>query len=188
MDYKKKITNYLAEEIDVIKSIDVNVINEIIKEIKKSQEQGNHIYICGNGGSAATASHFCCDFNKGVSGESDTNTNFISLSDNIPTMTAIANDLSYDEIFSYQLRNRIKPGDLLVVISGSGNSKNIVRAMETAKENGNKIIGLCGYNGGKVKEMSDICLHVNVDNMQIVEDVHMVLDHCMMYTLVYSNK
>jgi len=188
MDYKKKIVNYLAEEIEVIRSIDVDVINEIIKEIKKSQERGSHIYICGNGGSAATASHFCCDFNKGVSGESDANTNFISLSDNIPTMTAIANDLSYDEIFSYQLRNRIKPGDLLVVISGSGNSKNIVRAMETAKENGNKIIGLCGYNGGKVKEMSDICLHVNVNNMQIVEDIHMIHDHCMMYTLTYSNK
>jgi len=188
MGYKKNIVNYLAEEIEVIKSLDVNSINEVIKEIEQSQERGSKIYICGNGGSAATASHFCCDFNKGVSGESNTNTNFICLSDNIPTMMAIANDLSYDEIFSYQLKNRLKPGDLLFAISGSGNSKNIVRAMEVAKAKGNKIIGMCGYNGGKVKEMSDVCFHVNINNMQIVEDIHMMLDHCMMYVMTYPKK
>ena len=185
MDYKNNIKKYIEEEIEIIKSLNVDVINQIMNEIKASQERGNTIYICGNGGSAATASHYCCDFNKGVSGECDKDTNFICLSDNIPTMTAIANDISYDEIFSYQLKNRIKPGDLLFVISGSGNSKNIVRAMEVAKEKGNKVIGLCGYNGGRVKEMSDICLHVNVNNMQIVEDLHMMLDHCMMYILAY---
>ena len=107
MDYKKNIQNYINEEIEIIKSLDVDVINTIMNEIKASQERGNAIYICGNGGSAATASHFCCDFNKGVSGECDKNTNFICLSDNIATMTAIANDLSYDEIFSYQLKNRL---------------------------------------------------------------------------------
>ena len=185
MDYKNKIADYLKSEIEVIKSLDVDAINSIMNAIKEAQERGNHIYICGNGGSAATASHFCCDFNKGVSGDSDKNTNFICLSDNTPTITAIANDMSYDDIFSYQLASRMKPGDLLFVISGSGNSKNIVKAMNVAKEKGNKIIGLCGYNGGKVKEMSDYCLHVNVNNMQIVEDLHMVLDHCMMYILAY---
>ncbi len=188
MNYKKEIGQYLNDEIEVVKSLDINVIDQIMNEIKASQERGGHIYICGNGGSAATASHYCCDFNKGVSGDSEKDTNFICLSDNTPTITAIANDISYDEVFSYQLRNRIKPDDLLFVISGSGNSKNIVRAMEAAKEKGNKIIGLCGYSGGKVKEMSDICLHVNVNNMQIVEDVHMMLDHCMMFILAYCNK
>ena len=187
MDYKNDINNYLNNEIEIIKTLDVNVINQIMNAITESQERGSTIYICGNGGSAATASHYCCDFNKGVSGESCKNTNFICLSDNIPTMTAIANDVSYDEVFSYQLRNRIKPGDLVFVISGSGNSKNIVRAMELAKEKGNTIIGLCGYSGGKVKEMSDICLHVDINNMQIVEDVHMILDHCMMYILAYGS-
>ena len=188
MDYRRNIENYLKEEMEVINSLDVDVINEIMDEITLSQERGNLVYICGNGGSAATASHFCCDFNKGVSGKTDKNTNFICLSDNIPTMTAIANDISYDEIFSYQLESRIKQGDLLIVISGSGNSKNIVRAMEVAKEKGNKIIGLCGYNGGKVKEMSDICFHVNINNMQIVEDIHMMLDHCMMFILTCLRK
>ena len=187
MDFKKNIKEYLRDEITIIESLEIEIINQIINEIKDSQSRGNNIYICGNGGSSATASHYCCDFNKGVSGNDDKNTNFICLSDNIPTITAIANDISYDEIFSYQLKNRLKKGDLVFVISGSGNSKNIVKAMEAAKEKGNKVIGLCGYNGGKVKEMSDLCLHVNIDNMQIVEDVHMILDHCMMFVLSYKN-
>lgn len=183
MDYSKGIGKYLSFEIDVIKSLDIGVINLIMNEIKASQERGSTIYICGNGGSHATASHYCCDFNKGVSGEKENNTNFICLSDNVSTITAIANDISYDEIFSYQLKNRLKQGDIVFVISGSGNSKNIVKAMEVAKEKGNKIIGLCGYDGGKVKELSDLCLHVNVNNMQITEDVHMILDHAMMFVL-----
>lgn len=183
MSYTKEIKNYLEKEVETIKSLDIEAIDLIMSEIKESQKRGNVIYICGNGGSAATASHFCCDFNKGVSGEEIKNTNFICLSDNIPTMMAIANDISYDEIFSYQLKNRLNPGDLVFVISGSGNSKNIINAMQVAKEKGNKIIGLCGYSGGKVKEMSDVCLHVDINNMQIVEDVHMILDHCMMYIL-----
>ena len=183
MNFKSNINDYIQTEIDVLKSLDSEVINEIMNEITSSQERGNTIYICGNGGSAATASHYCCDFNKGVSGNHKKNTNFICLSDNIPTITAIANDISYDEIFSYQLNNRLKPGDLVFVISGSGNSKNIVRAMQKAKEKGNKIIGLCGYDGGAVKKMSDICLHVKINNMQIVEDIHMLIDHCMMSIL-----
>ena len=187
MDYKNDIKRYLDLEIGIIKSLNIDVINLIMNEIKASQERGSTIYICGNGGSHATASHYCCDFNKGVSGEQEKNTNFICLSDNVPTILAIANDISYEEIFSYQFKNRLKPGDIVFVISGSGNSKNIIKAMEIAKEKGNRIIGLCGYDGGRVKELSDICLHVNINNMQITEDIHMLLDHCMMYILANFN-
>ena len=187
MSFKKNIDYYISKEISMLKLVDASVINQIMLEISYSQQRGNTIYICGNGGSAATASHFCCDFNKGVSGDQTNNTNFVCLSDNIPTITAIANDISYEDIFSYQLKNRLKPGDLLFVISGSGNSKNIVKAMEVAKEKGNKIIGLCGYDGGMVKKMSDICLHVMIDDMQIVEDIHMMIDHCMM-SVFYNSK
>lgn len=183
MNQKENIRRYLDEEIKVLKAISVDDLNFLMEEVEKAREKGATIYICGNGGSAATASHYCCDFNKGVSGYSDKNTNFVCLSDNIATITAIANDISYDEIFSYQLKSRMKKDDVLFVISGSGNSKNIVKAMEVAKEKGNKILGLCGYNGGKVKEMSDVCVHVNIDNMQIVEDVHMIVDHCLMFIL-----
>ena len=182
-DYTQDIKRYLELEKKTLESLDVNAINSIMNEIKASQERGSTVFICGNGGSHATASHYCCDFNKGVSGEQTKNTNFVCLGDNVPTIMAIANDLSYDEIFAYQLKNRLEPGDLLFVISGSGNSKNIVRAMEVAKSKGNRIIGLCGYRGGKVKEMADVCCHVNIDNMQITEDLHMVLDHCMMFIL-----
>ena len=188
MNYKQNIEDYINNEIEILKTLDTDVISEIMNKITETQEKGNTIYICGNGGSAATASHYCCDFNKGVSGEMKNNTNFICLSDNIPTITAIANDISYDEIFSYQLKKRMKQWDILFSISGSGNSKNIVYAMKVAKEKGNTIIGLCGYSGGKVKEMSDLCCHVNINNMQIVEDVHMMLDHCMMYILAYLVK
>lgn len=182
-NYFERIKKYLELEKQVIDSLDLNVINSIMNEIMLAKDRGSTIYICGNGGSHATASHYCCDFNKGVSGCDEKNTNFICLSDNTSTIMAIANDVSYDEIFSYQLKNRLKHGDLLFVISGSGNSKNIVRAMEIAKEKNNKIIGLCGYEGGKVKSMSDICLHVAIKNMQITEDIHMILDHCMMFIL-----
>ena len=101
------IKDYLKKEIRVIESLDVSMIDAIMNEIKASQERGSFVYICGNGGSAATASHYCCDFNKGVSGDSCKNTNFVCLSDNVPTMMAIANDFSYDEIFSYQLKDKI---------------------------------------------------------------------------------
>ena len=187
-NYLQGIKKYLSDEIEVFKEIDPNLIEQIMNAIEESRLMGSTIFICGNGGSSATASHFVCDFNKGVSGEEEKNTNVICLSDNIPTITAIANDISYDDIFSYQLKNRIRPGDLLIVISGSGNSKNIVKAMDVAKQKGNKIIGLCGYSGGKVKEMSDICFHVNINNMQIVEDLHMMLVHCMMYNFCNCEK
>lgn len=183
MNIEHAIKNYIKAEIDIIKSLDIEKIKNIILTLKKAHSFGHKIFICGNGGSAATASHYCCDFNKGVSGDCDVSTNFICLTDNIATITAIANDISYDDIFSYQLKNRLEEGDILFVISGSGNSKNIVKAMEIAKQKHNIIIGLCGYDGGKVKQMSDLCLHVNIDNMQIVEDIHMMLDHCMMYIL-----
>lgn len=186
MDYRNQIKSYLQTEMEVMKTLDVEVINEITNIIRDTQEKGHNIYICGNGGSAATASHYVCDFNKSVAMEYGKDTGFICLSDNTPILTAIANDISYDEVFSFQLEKQIKPGDILFVISGSGNSKNIVRAMEVAKAKGNKIVGLCGYDGGKVKQMSDVCLHVNINNMQVVEDLHMVLDHCMMYILTYG--
>ena len=185
-ELRNNIKQYIEDEKKVLDSLDISKIEECIQIINESKMNGHTIFICGNGGSAATASHFCCDFNKGVSGNDGLNTNFICLSDNIPTMTAIANDVSYDEIFSYQLEGRMKKGDLLFVISGSGNSRNIVRAMEIAKTKGNTIIGLCGYDGGMVKKMSDCCIHVDVNNMQIVEDVHMILDHCMMFIICNS--
>ena len=124
-EQKNLIKSYFDREIEIIKRLDIDAINESVNAIWSAYERGATIYIFGNGGSAATASHFVCDFNKGISENKDKKFNFVCLSDNVPTMMAMANDFSYDEVFRYQLRNRLKPIDLVIGISGSGNSKNV---------------------------------------------------------------
>ena len=183
MDYKAKLAAYLEEEIRVIKSLDMNAINDVMNVMENARISGHRIFICGNGGSAATASHFCCDFNKGVSEHQEQKYDLECLSDNVPTMMAVANDIGYEEIFRFPLKNKMKAGDVFIGISGSGNSQNVVNAMEYAKSIGGTTIAIVGYSGGKLKEIADHCIHVNVHNMQIAEDVHMILDHLMMYVL-----
>ena len=107
----------------------------------------------------------------------------VCLNDNIPTMLAIANDISYDDVFLFQLEGRLTADDLVIAISGSGNSKNIIKAVEYAKRVGAKVVGICGYDGGKLFSLSDFPMHVNVNDMQIVEDIHMAFDHMMMSVL-----
>ncbi len=186
MDYTDKIARYIEQEIEVMRSLDVTEINRAMNALETAREAGHTVYICGNGGSASTASHFTGDFNKGVSEFYEKKYNFVCLSDNISSMMAIANDISYEEIFRTPLVGRLRKGDILLAISGSGNSENVVRAARYAKEQGNTVIGLTGYSGGKVKELADISLHVPIDNMQIAEDLHLMYDHLMMYILAYD--
>ncbi len=183
MDYIGKLQQYLNEEIRIIQSLDLNLVNTVMNILEEARLSNKNIYICGNGGSAATASHFCCDFNKGISEKQEQKYRFKCLSDNVPVMTAIANDISYEEIFRFQLKNEMSPKDIFIGISGSGNSKNVINAMEYAKEIGGVTIAVVGYNGGKMKDIADYNIHVNIDNMQISEDVHIILNHMMMYVL-----
>ena len=183
MDYTKDIKDYLALEADLLGKLDVMQINAAINLLDETRIKRGNIYICGNGGSAATASHFQNDFNKGVSEHLDIPFRFCCLNDNVATIMAIANDISYDDIFSFQLRNKLDPNDLLVAISGSGNSKNIIKAAEYAKSKGIKIIGITGFNGGKLKEFADVLLHAPINSMQVTEDIHMIFDHLMMSML-----
>ncbi|WP_079914160.1 SIS domain-containing protein [Paenibacillus sp. 32352] len=180
MDYRADIQTYIEHEINTLRRLDINAINDAMNLIMKTYEAENTIYIFGNGGSSTTASHYQNDFNKGISEYVGKKFNFQCLNDNVATMMAIANDIGFEEVFRFQLRGRIKPGDLVMAISGSGNSKNIINAVEFAKERGNKVIGLTGYDGGKLKQLSDISLHVPIDSMQITEDIHLVLDHLIM--------
>lgn len=180
MDYRNDILRYFQKEMEVIKSLDIDEINKAMNEIMKAYENKKKIYIFGNGGSASTASHFVNDFNKGISEYVEKKFNFVCLNDNVSTLLAIANDLGYEHVFKFQLENRLEEGDIVMAISGSGNSKNVINAVEYAKKNGNLIIGLTGFDGGKLKEMSDVSLHVPVDSMQITEDVHMIFDHLIM--------
>lgn len=143
-------------------------------------EERHTIYIFGNGGSSATASHFQNDFNKGISEFIENKFRFQCLNDNVATVMAIANDIGFGEVFRFQLRNRLEQGDLVIAISGSGNSENVINAVEYAKQKGNKVIGLTGFTGGKLKELSDVSLHVDVMSMQVTEDVHMIFDHLIM--------
>lgn len=183
MDFTRDIAAYLEAEIKTLRSLDTEALNQALNLLVEAYENGNTVYVFGNGGSAATASHFQNDFNKGISEHTQKKFNFLCLNDNVATIMAVANDISYDEIFRFQLRGHLKPGDLILAISGSGNSKNVLNAVEYAKEQGNLVIGLTGYQGGKLKALSDVSLHVPMDNMQITEDIHLIFNHLMMWVL-----
>ena len=179
---KEMIREYLDREIEVIRRLNIDDINKAMGAIWDAYEREATIYIFGNGGSAATASHYVCDFNKGISEKREKKFNFVCLNDNTPMMMAISNDISYDEVFRFQLLNKLKPTDLVIGISGSGNSRNVINAIEYAKKIGTPVIGITGYHGGKLKEMADYHMDVMEDDMQISEDVHMIFDH-MMYNV-----
>lgn len=181
IDFRQQMTDYINDEIRVTKNLNLDDINEAINAIVDCRNRGGVVYTMGNGGSASTASHFVCDFSKGLSEEfGGEKFIFECLSDNVATMMAIANDFSYDDIFKYQLERRLTPKDLIIAISGSGNSVNILKAVEYAKEVGAKVIGITGYKGGKLKELADYSMHVDIEDMQIAEDVHMMFDHMLM--------
>ena len=180
---KERIISYFDKEKQTIDRLDYDQIAEAVKAISAAYEREATIYVFGNGGSAATASHFVCDFNKGISEGKRKKFHLICLNDNTPIITAIGNDISYDEIYRFQLRDCLKPDDLIIAISGSGNSKNVLRAVEYAHEIGTKVVGITGYSGGKLSEIADYHMHVPVDDMQITEDLHMSFDH-MMYRVL----
>ena len=181
LDFTKNIEVYFNLECATIQSLDITAINTAINAIIDARNRGAVIYTMGNGGSASTAGHMVCDFAKGASQAlGGKKFLFECLSDNIAIVTAIANDISYDDVFSFQLKGKLKPEDLIIAISGSGNSKNVIKAVEYAKKVGTKVIGITGYQGGKLKEMCDYSMHVPIDDMQIAEDIHMMFDHMMM--------
>ena len=167
-NYKSEIKEYIENEIAVLRTLDVETLNEVLNLLEQTLENEKMIYIMGNGGSAATASHFQNDFNKGVSEYTEKKFRFLCLNDNVPTVMAIANDIGYEEIFRFQLRGRLRPGDVVIGISGSGNSENVLNAVEYAKECGNTVVGITGYSGGKLRKIADYSLHVPVNSMQMV--------------------
>lgn len=183
MDYRKNIRDYINLEIEVLRKLDQDEINKAMVLLEKTRAYGNNVYVFGNGGSAATASHMENDFNKGVSEKLEKKYRFLCLNANMATIMAIANDNGYDRVFEQQLENKLNKDDVIVAISGSGNSENVIRAVEYAKKQGCKIIGMTGYSGGKLMQLSDISLHVPINNMQITEDIHIIFNHLMMYIL-----
>ncbi len=172
-DYKK---NYFQ----ATEEIETKTIDQLVDIMKEAYAENRTIFIIGNGGSASSATHFCNDLNIGTLwNKQSTKKRFrsISLTDNISVMTAWANDTDYVDIFEQQLRNLARPGDLLIAISGSGNSPNIIKAAEYANENGIDTVGISGYDGGKLKGISQFSLHVPLNDMGMVEAVHSMILH-----------
>lgn len=153
-------------------------IDAIVNAILQAYVEDRTVFVFGNGGSAASASHMMCDMNKGTTGPGEMKRlKVLALTDNVPLLTAWANDSGYDQIFSEQLRNFVRPADLAFAISASGNSPNVLRALETAREKGAVTAGVTGFSGGKMKSLCDICAIVPSDNIQMIEDLHHALLH-----------
>lgn len=189
-DFATEILEYLGKMKTIIDRLNISEINQFITILCEAREKSKQIFIMGNGGSAATASHFCNDFNKGASFEfkDQARFKFICLNDNVSTLMAYANDVSYDDVFVEQLKNFFNPGDIVIGISGSGNSKNVIKAIEYANSNNGITVALTGYDGGGLKRIAEYSVHIDVDDMQIVEDMHMMLDHLSMKTIVNSKR
>jgi D-sedoheptulose 7-phosphate isomerase len=183
MDFTQKIDAYLKKLNHTIEHLNQKDISEVLNILADAYQTGKKIIIFGNGGSASTASHLASDFNKGVSLGKSKRFKVISLCDNIPTIMAISNDQSYDDIFLIQIQNFLEPQDVVIGISGSGNSINVLKAIEYANQQGATTIGFTGYNGGKLKEVANHSLDANIDDMQISEDIHMIFNHMMMQIL-----
>jgi D-sedoheptulose 7-phosphate isomerase len=176
---------YLSELKEVLDDFNLEQFEKIVNLILNAYENEKQIFTMGNGGSASTASHFACDLNKGCCTNLEKKIKMICLNDNTPTLLAFANDVSYDVVFVEQLKNFFNPGDLVIGISGSGNSENVIKAIHHTKQNNGKTIGFSGFSGGKLAQMVDVPFVVKVDDIQKVEDIHMILVHMIMQA-IYS--
>ena len=180
MDIQFFANKYLKGLKELLESFDLDQFEKMVRTILKAYDGGKHIFVMGNGGSGSTASHFACDINKGCCFDLEKKFKMICLNDNLPTLLAISNDASFDLVFVEQMKNFFNNGDLVIGISGSGNSQNVLNAIDYAKKNGGITMGLSGFSGGKLSQMVDIPLVATIDDMQKVEDVHMIVVHMIM--------
>lgn len=185
-DYVKSYFLYLSE---IFQKLDYDVIAEVVALLLSARKKGKNVFFVGNGGSAATASHFANDVGIGTRPKQSP-FKAISLTDNNAVMTAIANDFGYENLFVKQLETVYCAGDILVAISASGNSPNVLKAVEYVKEKGGITVGLSGFDGGKLKQSVDYAMHVPTENNEFgpVEDVHMIFDHIIGTYLMFTCK
>jgi len=172
---------YKSELLKTLDSVDLNLVNQAIEWFKEARANGRQIFVCGNGGSASTASHFACDMVKGASYNRGQRFRIMALTDQLATITAYANDVSYDAVFVEQLRNFARQGDVVMALSGSGNSPNVIRALEYANSIGCRTIALTGRDGGKLAPLGQLSIQVKAPHMGRIEDAHMVVCHMIGY-------
>jgi len=177
------VSSYYGHLSHMMGQVDHASVDNAISLIKKAWGDKKKIIVCGNGGSALTASHYINDWNKMAYLSTGKPFRGHCLSDNMGLMTAYSNDISYDDVYSEQLKNLMDEGDLVIVVTGSGNSENVVRALEYAKQAGGVTLAICGYDGGKVKQIAEHSLWVPSFDMQICEDVHFIFGHMVMKAL-----
>ena len=164
-------------------AIPTDAAEKFLQLLESAYQEGRQVFIMGNGGSGSTASHAAGDLNKGVSYGREKRFRVMSLNDNMATVTAYANDVSYSEAYVEQLKNFMNRGDLVIGISGSGNSLSILKAIDYANQHGAVTVGMCGFGGGKLAAMAQFPVHVPVHDMQKVEDIHMMLFHVALQVL-----
>lgn len=174
-------TQYRANLLKTIEAIDLETVDRAIQILRKARDEGRRIFVCGNGGSASTASHFTCDMVKGASFNRPTRFRIMALTDSLPTITAYSNDVCYDCVFVEQLKNFAEPGDVVMAISGSGNSPNVLRAIEYANSIGCETIALSGRDGGKLGPLAKLNIQARDPHMGRIEDVHMIVMHMICY-------
>lgn len=179
--FREKFTEeyfeYLKKDLNYIKNNFSKEIDKIVNILIDARDNKKKVFVMGNGGSGATASHFVGDLSKGTIIKDKPRFKAISLSDNIPNLLAWGNDLSYEDIFVEQLKNLMDPGDVLIGISGSGNSKNVIKAINYANENDGVTIGFSGFDGGELINCAQYNIHIKDNYMQRVEDIHLILEH-----------
>ncbi|MBV8072168.1 MAG: SIS domain-containing protein [Acidobacteriaceae bacterium] len=173
--------NYRSKLISALDTVDLGAVSRAIEILSEARDKNRHIFTCGNGGSASTASHFVCDMVKGASFNRENRFRIMALTDSLPTITAYSNDVSYECVFAEQLKNFAQPGDVLIAISGSGNSPNVLRAVEYANSIGCQTIGLTGRDGGELGAMSGLQIRVAEPHMGRIEDVHLIITHMLCY-------
>lgn len=171
------IRTYLLEVTNSLGNLPIDLIEQVVDVLRRARAQKKRVFIFGNGGSAATASHLACDLAKGASTDGKPRLRAVALTDNVPLISAWANDTSYENIFAQQLQDQVEAGDIVIGISGSGKSPNVLNGIRVAKSVGAITIGLTGFDGGDLKDLVDICIVVPDDSIDQVEDVHLVLGH-----------
>ena len=174
---EQTINNYKTDVMDFCEKINADDLKKVCQIILDAYRSKKRIFVAGNGGSAGTANHFCCDFGKNAVHSETDRPKIISLSANMEVVTALGNDFCYGDIFVEQLKNLMEDGDVILLISASGNSENIVRAAKYVKSRNGSVIGFTGFAGGKLHELADIGINVPSDSYEKVEDLHMVLCH-----------
>jgi D-sedoheptulose 7-phosphate isomerase len=174
---KTHTREYLERLIATLEAMPVDAIERLSEMLYRAYTDGKQVFLLGNGGSASTASHMAADLGKNTIGPNMRRFRIMSLNDNIPLLTALSNDVGYENVFAEQLQNLIQPGDMLIAISGSGNSPNVLRAMEYAQSRSAETVAMLGFGGGKAAQLADLVLLIESDDYGVVEDAHLIVNH-----------